>query len=104
VVEPGEAGASPLQLGGPQRLRALAQGDDDGGDLAGGGGGPVALELLVEDRADGVDLPAAFGQAAVGEGAEVVHVEDGDAGDVGHGGLDVAGHGDVDEHERLTAA
>ena len=90
--------------GGPARrphvLGLARQRHDHRGDLAGRGGAQVALELLVEDGLGGRHLAPALGQARVGEGPQVVHVEPGDAGDLAHGHVDVAGHGDVDDEQR----
>ena len=61
-------------------LGPVAQGDDQRGDLAGRRGAEVALELVVDDRAHAGDLAGAGGGAGRGEGAQVVHVEQGDAG------------------------
>ena len=49
-------------------------------------------------------LGGALGDAAGGPVAQVVEVEQGDAGELGDGGVDVAGHGDVDDEQRAAGA
>ncbi len=56
--------------------------------------------FLVDHRVDRRDLVAAFGPPGLGEAVEVVHVEERHAGDVGSGGIDVAGDGDVHDQQR----
>ena len=103
-VELAEAGAEPLDLGLAHRLGPIAQRHDHRGDLAGRRGAEVALELVVDDRPHAGDLALAGRGADRGEGAEVVHVEEGDAGELTDGGVDVAGHGDVDDQQRAAGA
>ena len=60
----------------------------------------VAVDLLGHDVADLGRLGGALGYAAGGPVAQVVEVEQRDAGQVGDGGVDVAGHGHVDHQQR----
>ena len=60
----------------------------------------VAVDLLVDDALGGGDLAAPAGDGLVGEALEVVHVEQGDAGQAADRRVDVAGHGDVDDEQR----
>src|SRR5829696_6163836 len=92
LVERADAVAQALDLGGPHTLGGLAQRHDHRRDLAGGGGPEVALELLVEDVLDAGHLAPPLREPDGGEGSQVVHVEQGDAVDLAHGGIDVARH------------
>ena len=74
------------------------------GDLAGGALEPVAIELLGDDLADVPDLLAPLRERLLAEGAEVVDVEQGHAEHLARAGVDVAGHGDVDDQQRPTGA
>ena len=80
---------------GPQRRHQRSH-------LPGAALGAEPLELGGDDPPHPGDLPPAPVHRALGEGLEVVHVEERHAGDAGDGGIDVAGDGDVDD--RAAAA
>src|SRR5581483_6253650 len=99
-----ELGPEALQLGETDVLPPGPQRRDQRGDLAGGATGPQPLELGGDDPPHPGHLPAPAVHRALGEGLEVVHVEEGDAGDVGDARVDVAGDGNVDDQQRPAEA
>ena len=64
----------------------------------------VTLELPGEQSADGRDLPSAGRHLRLGKSPHVLHVEQADAFDLGHRGIDVAGHGEVDHQQGPAGA
>src|SRR5437588_1220951 len=103
-VEPFEPPPLALELPHPERLDALPKGSDGGGHLSGRGAVEVVLALFVDDDAHTVDLATTTGQTVLDEGADVVEVEELDADEFSDRGIDVAGHGDVDDEKRPAAA
>ncbi len=97
---PREPAREAVELGLSEVLGPAAQRADQGGDRAGRHLASVAVDLLGHDALDRVDLAGAAVDAGLGEGPQVVDVEQGDAGQVGDAGVDVAGHGHVDHEQR----
>ena len=62
------------------------------------------LDLVLDDRLDARHLAQARRDRVVEPGAQVVDVEEPDAGNVAGAALDVGRNGEVDEHERALVA
>ena len=60
----------------------------------------VALDRFGDDRPGLAECRPAIVEPGLGVGPEVVEVQDRDLGDVPGGGVHVAGHGHVDDHQR----
>ena len=111
--------AEPLAVGLGQRLparlvlaqhllhdlvAAAAQRGDRGHHVERGEPALEARHLLAHERARRLGLGLAHGQVARHRLLEVVHVVERDARAVAHAGLDVARHGEVDQHQRAAHA
>ena len=75
IVELGQPAAEPLELGRAHRLAPLVEGRHQRRHLLGGAHGGEAVDLLVDHAPHGHHLAAALGHAGLGEGPQVVHVE-----------------------------
>ena len=73
---------------------------DERRHLARGALDPVAVELVGDDLAHLADLLAALRERLLAERPQVVDVEQGHAEHLARAGVDVAGHGDVDDEQR----
>ena len=102
VVEVGEAGGEPVELGGANLLGGPVHRCDQRRRLAGRRLDEEALDLLGDDDADAFGLGGTLRQATVGPVAQVVEVGQRDAVEVGHRRVDVARHGDVDDEQRAV--
>ena len=101
---PDEAAGEAGDLGLAEVLGPGVEGGDQRGGRTGRHLGAVALGLVVDDGVDGGDLPAAALDAGLGEGAQVVDVEQRHARQLADRRVDVAGHGHVDHQERVGVA
>src|SRR6266849_5501234 len=99
LVQSSQPGPVSVQLSLPQLFSSVPQGGYNGSCLPVGSELNKTLDFLGNDLIDGADLLATLGHAGVGEGFEVVHVEERDAGQVANGRIDVAGHRDVDDQQ-----
>src|ERR1035438_8050771 len=88
-----------LELGATNRLGPHPQRRHDRGRGPGRGRGPIALELLGQNSSDRRDLSAARRHLSLRKSPHVLHVEQTDPFEVGHGRVDVTGDGDVDHQQ-----
>ena len=103
-IEARQLGGVAGQLGLAQLLGPLVQRTDQRCRRAGGGDRGEPVDLVADDAVDGRDLVGASVDAGLGEAAQVVDVEERDAGQVVHRRIDVAGDGDVHDQQRAATA
>jgi hypothetical protein len=99
VVQTRQPGPVSLQLSLSQFFSSVSQRRYDRSCLPVGSELNEPLDLLSDDLIDGADLLATLSHAGVGEGFEIVHVEEGDARQVANGRIDIAGDRDVDDQQ-----
>ena len=104
VREAGHAVQGALQLLQTRGLGALTQRGDGRRDAASGQPGLEPRRLFINYGLDRADLTPARLEVGFGRRLQVVDVEEVHVVDVAHRALDVAGHGDVDNHQRAVAA
>ncbi|MCW2715898.1 MAG: hypothetical protein JWN88_2945 [Frankiales bacterium] len=102
LVEAGEPRLEPGQLGGDDLVGPAPQGDHGGGDPGGALPRQEVADLLGDDGAHGFDVGPRLG------GSQLVlqrrQVDEGDARELAHVGVDVPGQGQVEDRQGAPTA